>query len=377
MDKLPESSFQTGQERRTAVSTRVRRGMSLQGIDIATLHRDEKRHAFFRERRDEPLFDRSLKAWIITNEKQVLSLLQSPHLRVTRCASACEDLQQTSGYLFENLIFAFRNIPLCLNGTEHRESRRRLAAFMNERRTAVAAAIPGLVAECFEVLDCRREVELAEEVLHPFVTRFMLAVAGIHADACTVQPASSIFDRLLGLRKRLRLEENVGALRALMQDALGPGASEATGVRIALVILGHDALFGTLGESLFRVLSAQTGLKLSELAFPPTPTDSGVAYVERIVQEPFEHAGVAFQNGDRLRLMLQSFSYTDEPSDRLRLFGAGIHSCLGRPFSIDLWSHITKRLSKLDRRVEILRYELRTDDYLFTCPKTFLVRLAP
>jgi hypothetical protein len=124
-------------------------------------------------------------------------------------------------------------------------------------------------------------------------------------------------------------------------------------------------------------LKAQAGRKLSEMEFPPAPTHTGVPYVERTVTRPIEIAGLTLQPGSRCRLMVQSFSYTDEPDDRMRLFGAGVHSCLGRPLSLDLWGKVTKRLSQIERRVEILRYELRTDDYLFTCPKTFLIRLKP
>jgi cytochrome P450 len=348
-------------------------------LDLVTLHRDEQRHGFYRERRaDPPFFDRAVNAWIVTDAGQALALLQSPHLEVAHYERSYEELQERSGHAFENLLFAYRHVPLCLNGAEHREARRRSAAFLNGRKPVAAAAILSLVEDSFVLLESRSEVDLAAEVLEPLVTRLLLSVVGVDERALSAKPTATIFDRLLGLRKRLRLEQEVSLLRAAIRDALQPDAlPEDVGLLLALCILGQDALFGTVGESLFQILKAQAGRKLSEMEFPPAPTHTGVPYVERTVTHPIEIAGLALQPGSRLRLMLQSFSYTEDPDDRTRLFGAGVHSCLGRPLSLDLWGKITKRLSQIERRVEILRYELRTDDYLFTCPKTFLIRLKP
>jgi hypothetical protein len=353
--------------------------MSLQEMNIATLHREERRHSFFgRAGAKAPFFDLSLKAWIISDHRQVLSLLQSPHLKVTHCAHTCQDLQEKTGCTLENQIFAFQHIPTCLNDREHRDSRRRAAAVLNERKGAIAALLPELTNDGLALLMSRSEVDLAEEVLCPLVTGFSMAIAGVRADDLSVCPTSAIFDRLLGLGKRVRLDAQIGSLRAAIEHALGTEASpEAVGIRLALFLLGQDALFGSLGVSLHRLFTSQTGLRLNEMEFPPTPTDTGVPHVERVVTEPFELDGVILQPGQRIRLMLQSLSYTDEPDDRLRFFAAGVHTCLGRPFALDLWANLIKGLSTIDRRVEILRYELRTEDYLFTCPKTFLIRLDP
>jgi cytochrome P450 len=100
-----------------------------------------------------------------------------------------------------------------------------------------------------------------------------------------------------------------------------------------------------------------------------------VPFVERIVAEPFEYQGTTFRQGERIRILLQSFQYSGNPADRMRLFGAGIHACLGRQLSLEIWSLVTNRLAKIDARVDIRDYTLRDDDYVFAYPSRFLIAL--
>jgi hypothetical protein len=57
------------------------------------------------------------------------------------------------------------------------------------------------------------------------------------------------------------------------------------------------------------------------------------------------------------------------------MFGAGIHACLGRQLSLEIWSLVTNRLAKIDARVDIRDYTLRDDDYVFAYPSRFLIAL--
>jgi hypothetical protein len=270
-----------------------------------------------------------------------------------------------------------RYVPFCLNGSEHREARRRMARYLGQRRSAVAALIPELVDECLGAMEHASQVDMARDVLRPLSTRYILAVAGVEADWRTVGRTTGMFDRLLGIRKRLRAEQDVKNLRELVRQGLGPEEGvEDEGQRLALIIVGLDSLFGTLGESLARTFREHSGRRTGEMAFPSAPTETGVPHLERVVVEPFERAGVTFERGDRIRVLMQGFSYTKQSSDHLRLFGLGVHACLGRQLSLDLWSRLTSRLTELNRRVEILDHVMRTEDYVFACPEKLLIRLS-
>jgi hypothetical protein len=53
-------------------------------LDLVTLHRDERRHAFFRAGRSElPSFDRSLGCWIVADPELAQALLQDSRLEVS------------------------------------------------------------------------------------------------------------------------------------------------------------------------------------------------------------------------------------------------------------------------------------------------------
>jgi cytochrome P450 len=76
---------------------------------------------------------------------------------------------------------------------------------------------------------------------------------------------------------------------------------------------------------------------LNEIDYPAAPPATGVLFVERIVPEPFEYQGATFRQGERIRILLQSFQYSGNQADRMRMFGAAIHACLGRQLSLEVW----------------------------------------
>jgi cytochrome P450 len=347
-------------------------------LDLLTLHRDERRHAFFRAGTSEPpVFDRALGCWIVSDPALAEAFLQDPHLEVSSYVDAYRELERKSGHSFANLIFALGYVPFCLNGSAHREVRRGMAQYLRGRRSAIADRVPVLIDECLSVMRSAGELDMAREVIRPLAARFMLAVAGVEADWRKVGRITAVFDRLLGIRKRLRAEADVNTLRELVRQSLTPEeGTDEEGQRLAIVILGMDSLFGTLGESLARTFRTHSGRRTGEMAFPDVPIETGVPHVERVVAEPFARAGVAFKRGDRIRILLQGFSYSEQVSDHLRLFGVGIHACLGRQLSLDLWSGLTAGLAGLNRRVELLDHVMRSEDYVFACPEKLLIRLS-
>jgi cytochrome P450 len=350
-------------------------------LDVITLHREEARHAFFAEAPARPIFfDSTIKAWVVADPSQCEALLVSPHLNVAPFREAYEEMAgRHPDFSFPNLLFAIKYVPLCLNGDEHRAARRQLAEHMARHRGAASAAAPSLVERWIGKLDQGGEFELMAEVIEPLVREFLFALNG--ADEMPegfTRDASALFDRMLGLTRRRQVDDTIAVLRAAIRKRLGPDASEEEeGWRLALLILGHDPLAGTLAASLHKIMRAHSTAPLSEIAYPPTPIEPSVAYAERIVAEPFRYRDVGFAKGDRVRILLQSFQYSGEAADRMRMFGAGAHVCLGRQVALELWSLITKRLSQIGSRVEVLDYALCGRDYVFAYPAKFSIAITP
>ncbi len=348
-------------------------------MDIIALHRSEERGTFFPEASARPIFfDATIKAWVVASARQCEAILLSPHLSVSPYRLVYEDMaRRNPHFAFPNLLFAFKYIPMCVNGDEHRSARRRIAEFVAGRKSIASAAAQDIVDRWVGKLAGSAQIELMEEVLQPMVKEFLAALIGTEATGL-IHGASAVFDRMMGARKRRKLDDELGAIRVRIRHTIGPnGSEEEEGIRLALFVLGNDALAGGFGESLYQVFRANPERLLSEIDYPAVPNETAIPFVERIVTEPFECEGVAFRKGDRIRIMLQSFLYTGDAADRVRVFGAGIHTCLGRQLSLEFWSVFTRRLSQITARVEILDYALRDEDYVFTYPSKLLIALKP
>jgi cytochrome P450 len=348
-------------------------------LDIITLHRDSARDAFFPELlRRSLFFDPTIKAWVASGASCCEAMLLSPHLSVSPYQRAYQDMaRRHQDYVFPNLLFAFKYIPMCLDGDAHKIARRGIAEYVAARKGAVSAAAPAIVDRWFGQLAAREQIELMTDAIEPLVKDVLGTLNQTdEAGRALIRSASAVFDRMMGAKKRRELDDELAAIRDSIRRGLGPQASEdQEGFCLALFILGNDALAGTLGESLHRVFVTNSGRRLNEIDYPTTPIATGVPFVERIVAEPFEYEGTIFRQGERIRILLQSFQYSGNAADRIRMFGAGIHACLGRQLSLEVWSLITSRLAKIDARVDIQDYALRDDDYVFAYPSKFLVAL--
>src|SRR5262245_26886262 len=129
------------------------------------------------------------------------------------------------------------------------------------------------------------------------------------------------------------------------------------------------------GQTGYRLLQTDQGLRLMDIRFPQYPPETGVPYVERRVETPFVLCHCEFKQGDRVRIFLQSFAYAHDAESRANFFGAGSHACLGRPLSMEIWKGVTAFLSTVPLRAKLLSYTPRTSDYVFTCPEEIQLEL--
>ncbi len=222
------------------------------------------------------------------------------------------------------------------------------------------------------------ELEVMSEVVVPVVNTVMGAVVGVPTNGD--EPAatmSRLFDRLGSARRHVAADREIGEARGRLQAAHGDAMSEEeVGAALSLWILGYDAMIGTLGESLRSIFEQHIGEPLGAMPFPANPPETGVAYVARTAKEDLEFGGAAIRQGQRLRVTLQSSAYSDDPKQQAHMFGAGIHTCVGRPVAIELWRSLTERLRAIDRKVEFCGSRLRDQDYLFIYPDHLKVRVA-
>lgn len=346
-------------------------------INFLMLHRDPMRHQYFsREESRDPFFDPIAKAWIITNPTHCRDLIASGNLRPASYEEDYKTLEERLGIDFSSMTFAFNHIPLCLHGDRHMRSRRRVGEFLATRKALLDTRIPEAVATHFDAIRRVGRVEIMRDMVYPLVPDILSTVIDIDVSAVNCSNASVIFDKSISINKRRRIAAEIATLRELIASRLGGDASEEdVGMRLALVILGNDALTGTLGESLYRLFRTNPGRRLADIDYPELPPETGVPFIERLVVTPFKLASYDFAIGDRVRIFLQAFAYAGEPRSRVNFFGAGAHACLGRPISIAIWNAITAFLSNIPLRTDVLSYSARNSDYVFACPEALQVEL--
>jgi hypothetical protein len=68
-------------------------------------------------------------------------------------------------------------------------------------------------------------------------------------------------------------------------------------------------------------------------------------------------------------------AYSPNAEDRDRIFGIGMHTCLGRQLALDTWKQVVNRLSQLPLRTRVSLHKIRTTDYFFTVPQAVVIKL--
>jgi hypothetical protein len=342
-----------------------------------TFHRSPERHARYLRGADGPIFDPVTKAWIISNPGCCERLLTSPDTRPATYSDDYAALEKRLGIDFSNVLLAFLHIPMCLHEEAHRKARRRVAEHLAARKSDLSDSMSKSLAAHLEPLRREGEPEIMSEVLLPLVLSVTEPLTDVPpAIAAQCRTVSTIFDKSIGPRKRQRIDAELGLMRAAIIGKLGPDASEdAVGLRLALAVLGRDTLMGTIGASLYSILSANPGRRLNEISYPEMPPETGVPYIERIAINTFSDQQTRFNAGDRLRIYFQAFAYSESPLDQSKIFGVGSHLCMGKALSLDLWREMTSALGKIPLYADIVSHEWRTDDYVFLCPSHLSVRL--
>ena len=148
------------------------------------------------------------------------------------------------------------------------------------------------------------------------------------------------------------------------------------GRALAIQALGRDTLSGSIGESLYAILGANSGRRLSEIGYPQDYLETATTHVSRDAARDTQVLGTRFAAGARVRVYFQPYVYNRDCAERDGIFGTGKHVCLGKKLSRALWQEIVGHLSGLDRAVTLIDYEQRPSDFVFAHPERLEVALA-
>jgi cytochrome P450 len=333
-------------------------------MELLSLHISEERHARFQDRN--LFYSPQLRCWISFDPEVVLDLLRDKRLVVPDALEAIKRLEAHFNRPFPNLTFAARCIPLLVEGSIHREIRRRLAEFLTEGRVRTTAALPRLMEQYVEPLNGRRQVEWIRGCMAPMVADMFSRMCDFPAPLpFPTLVITRVFDRFASLAAFEEAEKQAAALRERIAKDV-PHLDEET--LFAALVLGRDPTLGTLGTSLLSILRRNLDRPLATIDFPDYPPETGVGIAERIATEAIAVDGETIAAGDRVRLYYQPISAEGSTVHRQNLFGAGAHSCLGRPIALDLWRALTRTLRRFSGRVTSVDVEFEPST-LFVVPR--------
>lgn len=271
-------------------------------------------------------------------------------------------------------VFALDHIPLCLERARHPPHRRAIAELIAAGTPALRAELPALVARHFAPFFRPGRIEALAEAVQPCVAAMLSRLAGFELGLAPDTLVSRIFSQALGPARRLKMEEELRGLLARIRAAHPAADAAETGSRLALAILGHDALTGTLAASLAAMLPQDAPRPLAGLAWEATPPRTGVPYIDRQALEDVCVGARAVAAGETVRARLDR--YEAEPAAaRGAFFGAGAHLCLGRPLSLDLWAELAARMREAPTAARLIAAPLRRDD-VFHMPERLEVEVT-
>ncbi|WP_342071600.1 hypothetical protein [Yoonia algicola] len=277
------------------------------------------------------------------------------------------------GFDVTHILFAIDHIPVCLRGHEHTAARKRIAGLIAKGADGAMSFIrnemPALIAQ----LHTAGRHDVMAEFVDPCVSRLICAHAGIEMEIDADTMISRVFSQTIGVAKRKRLNSELGAIRAEIERQQ-PALNEIEiGDRLALFILGTDALRGTIARSLHFLYE-----QYHENAVPEILTDyplTGVPVIGRVQDEVCPFHGQTYAPDTQFKARLDVFENPEHAALRNRFFGYGARLCLGRKLALNLWQHIQENIRDTRPAVSVADFALRKDD-LFNVPSVFEIEVA-
>jgi len=266
-----------------------------------------------------------------------------------------------------DILAAIRHVPLCARAQAHTASRKRIAKLIAEGTSDMVSFVREDVPAMVSDLLLPGGHDVMAEFVDPCVNKLMSASVGVPIDLGHDTLVSRLFSQAMGISKRRRMNAELAELRRVIAHHLPHLSESEVGDRIALCILGTDALRGTLGCSLKALFE--------EDANPAEYPRTGVPYIDREALKSCPVNGVDQPAHTVVRARLDQFERPEFAGERNRFFGYGAHVCLGRKIAVDLWQQVHLCATRSLANVTVTKYRLRRDD-VFNIPEKFEIEVA-
>jgi hypothetical protein len=281
-------------------------------------------------------------------------------------------VEQHYGVTLPNLRWAAGELPLVLNGDRHMRARGDIAKLLSRGKRNSGDWRQRVVEIAGHAFATAGSLEAVGDVLLPMVNAVFETVGQIEVTFAPLT-LTRVFDHYASYSHLLAAEAGIADLRQRFAAAGIP--DEAIGTHVATIVLGRDSLLASLSEALIDFAVASRGRRLDDPGAKTPRLFGGVTVGERLVEEAFVFRGAHFGAGQRVRLYFQGYGYCEAETDRLAMFGAGKHSCLGRALALEVWALFAAEIRKAPLTVRSVQFEYARNS-MFTMPKTIDLTLG-
>ncbi len=294
------------------------------------------------------------RQWVVADPEICIAMLRSPNLVMPDQGKALDLLEKATGQSFENLRLANRFLPAFMEGPEHAELRRELATYLMSALKRLDEILPDLTEQHLSPLKTKGIVDIYNAVARPFVCDILSVLIGqkLSNEILDLQ-LGNIFPLYKGPTQWRQLNADYGVALEFLRD--GPECDEVDlACKLCCLTFGVDSFSILFVEAMFELFESET-LRNLPIEFP---REAGVPVTFRSVRENCTFGEYEFTRGDLIRLQIQATSYSENKSHHTSMFGAGMHSCVGRQLSLKIWKHFAEGVNKLDLKGEIVSRNL-------------------
>ena len=322
--------------------------------------------------------DDELECICVFNSDLIAETFRSADFHVIDYQAAYVAITARTGIDMSAIVTALDHIPLAMEGTAHKRLRNEIASILGsglrEHREAISRSVRDIVATVFKP---GRRVDLVEDVFVPIYKETFGLILGIdHTRIDTDPMISQIFDRKISLNRRKKMQAAIQSLAESLDRHSEENAIERN-LAVALNILGHDAMIGSLSNSAWHIFKTGAGERLETKHDHLLPVTS-VPYIERVASVDTVIGDLEVRKGQRVRLFLDAASgRAVEGDDPGLFFGRGRHLCLGKPVTMLIWQTFTNAIRDLDCTILTDELEIREKDYVFSYAEHAWIRIAP
>lgn len=297
-------------------------------------------------------------------------VLKSKSFEVISMAHIYRDIAARTGIDFDAIVKVLDRTPLFLNSEQHKLVRAEMARVLADKRAAQTSALETSIDGFFDSqVRPGAVIELTSQLTRPLYHAVMAPVLGMDTGhGLETDDLSRLFDPILSLKRRQRINARIEALLARPDDIITP-------TLLAMTILGHDPFVGGLSLSIYRTIANQPGMRLSDMRWDPQLSATALPYVDRIAVADWNCNSVQIMEGQRVRIFIGASSEYGPLETQDVLFGRGAHLCLGRMITQLAWQMSINRFQQCNCSATASDLQMRAPDTLFDFPSSSRITL--